>query len=105
MFESLKSGIQRTLQLIKGQGRITESNINEAVDEIRKTLIHSDVNVNLAIELTKKIKDEAVGKRVITSLNPEQVFTKIVNDKLVEMISCGDNNLNFVTPCTIIPQA
>lgn len=102
MFESLKSGIQRTLQLIKGQGRITESNINKAVNEIRKTLIQSDVNVKLAAELTEKIKEEAIGKRVITSLNPEQVFTKIVNDKLVEMISCGDNNISFTAPCTII---
>ena len=102
MFESLKSGIQRTLQLIKGQGRITESNINEAVNEIRKTLIESDVNATLAKELTDKIKKEAIGERVITSLNPEQVFTKIVNDKLVEMISCGNNNISFTSPCNII---
>lgn len=102
MFESLKSGIQRTLQLIKGQGKITESNISEVANEIRRTLIQSDVNATLATELTEKIKEEAIGKKIITSLNPEQVFTKIVNDRLVELISCGDNNLNFVTPCTII---
>ena len=65
MFESLKSGIQRTLQLIKGQGRITESNINEAVDEIRKTLIESDVNATLAKELTDKIKKEYLAEIII----------------------------------------
>ena len=102
MFENLKSGIQQALHLIKGQGKITESNISEAVNEIRNTLINSDVNVKLAAELTQKIKEEAIGKKVITSLNPEQVFTKIVNDKLVEMISCGDNNIHFATPYTII---
>ena len=103
MFEIFKKGFEKALHTIRGHNKITESNIHDAVKEIRKALINADVNYKIAKDLTEQIKNEALGVNVLTSLHPEQVFTKIVYDKLVEIMSCGENKITYsTTPKTII---
>lgn len=93
MFESLKKKLQSALHSISGNSRITRGNISEAVKNIRRILYQSDVNFKIAKEITEKIEEEAIGTEVHVSLNPEQVFTKIVNDNLIQLMSCGNHNL------------
>ena len=95
MFESLKAGINKAISSIKDYGKITESNISTTVKDIRKILIQSDVNYNLAKEITEKIKKEAIDTKLIASLNPQQLFCKIVYDNIVDIMSCGDHNIKF----------
>ena len=93
MLEFLRDNMCKAIHTLKGNGKITESNIANTTKEIRRTLIQSDVNYKLAKEITDKIKQESIGKNVITSLRPSELFTKIVYDNLVSMMSCGDNRI------------
>ena len=95
MFESLKAGISKAINSIKDYGKITESNISATVKDIRKILIKSDVNYNLAKEITEKIKKEAIDTKLIASLTPQQLFCKIVYDNIVNIMSCGDHSIKF----------
>ena len=97
MFESLKAGISKAISGIRDYGKITESNISTTVKDIRKILIQSDVNYNLAKEITEKIKKEAIDTKLIASLNPQQLFCKIVYDNIIDIMSCGDHNIKFAT--------
>ena len=94
MFDSLKKGISDAIRNLRGIGKITPKNIQDSVLEIKNALINADVNYCIVKELIDKISKEAVGTKVLSSLNPQQVFTKIVNDRLIEVMSCGDASLN-----------
>jgi signal recognition particle subunit SRP54 len=84
MFENLSSNLDKAFQSLKGEARITEVNIAETVREIRRALLHADVNLEVARQFTADIKDKVLGSDVLTSVNPGQQFTKIVYDELVE---------------------
>ncbi len=82
MFESLSHKIDKAIQTLKGQGRITEINVAGTIKEIRKALIDADVNYKVAKEVTDEIKAKAMGQNVLTSISPGQLLTKITNDEL-----------------------
>jgi signal recognition particle subunit SRP54 len=86
MFESLSEKLESAFKQIKGQGRITELNIAATVKEIRRALIDADVNYKIAKEFTDKIKDKALGEKVINAVSPGQLMTKIVKDELAELM-------------------
>lgn len=86
MFENLSSKLDKAFQTLKGQGRISEINIAQTVKEIRRALIDADVNYKVAKEVTDKIKGEALGQDVLTSVTPGQLMTKIVNDELARLM-------------------
>ncbi len=82
MFESLSQKIEKAIQTLKGQGRITEINVASTIKEIRKALIDADVNYKVAKEVTDEIKVKAMGQNVLTAISPGQLLTKITNDEL-----------------------
>lgn len=82
MFESLSQKIDKAIQTLKGQGRITEINVAGTIKEIRKALIDADVNYKVAKEVTDEIRNKAMGQNVLTSISPGQLLTKITNDEL-----------------------
>lgn len=84
MFENLSSNLEKAFQSLKGEARITEVNIAETVREIRRALLDADVNLEVARKFTADVKDKVLGSDVLTSVNPGQMFTKIVYDELVE---------------------
>ncbi|MBP6663788.1 MAG: signal recognition particle protein [Chitinophagales bacterium] len=86
MFDSLQEKLDRAFKTLKGQGNITELNVATTVKEIRRALVDADVNYKIAKEFTAKVKDEALGQNVITSVNPGQLLVKIVNDELVALM-------------------
>src|SRR2546423_14294093 len=70
MFESLSDRIDGAIKTLKGQGRISEINIATTVKEIRRALVDADVNYKIAKEFTDKIKDKALGEKVLTAVSP-----------------------------------
>ncbi len=86
MFESLSHKIDKAIQTLKGQGRITEINVAGTIKEIRKALIDADVNYKVAKEVTDEIKAKAMGQNVLTSISPGQLLTKITNDELTQLM-------------------
>jgi len=86
MFQNLSDKLETAFKGLKGQGRITELNIASTVKEIRRALVDADVNYKIAKEFTDKIKDTAIGEKVINAISPGQLMVKIVKDELTELM-------------------
>ena len=86
MFESLSQNLDKALKTLKGQGRITEINIAATVKEIRRALVKADVHYKVAKQVTDTVKEKALGKQVLTSVSPGQLFTKIVHEELTTLM-------------------
>ena len=78
MFESLSEKLESAFKQIKGEGRITELNIASTVKDIRRALVDADVNYKIAKEFTDKVKDTALGHKVLNAVSPGQLMIKIV---------------------------
>ena len=94
MFNNLQSKLESAFKNLKGQGRITEINIATTVKEIRRALVDADVNYKIAKEFTDKVKDKALGEKVITAVSPGQLMTKIVQDELTELMGGSESVFN-----------
>lgn len=95
MFENLSSKIEKALHTLKGKGSITDINVAETVKEVRKALLDADVSYPIAKEFTDKVKQEALGRNVITSLEPGQLMVKIVHEKLTELMGGQATEINI----------
>ncbi len=89
MFQSLSDKLESAFKQLKGEGRITELNIAATIKEIRRALIDADVNYKIAKEFTDKVKEKAVGEKVINAISPGQLMTKIVKDELAELMGAS----------------
>ena len=96
MFEDLGDRLQNALNKIKGYGIITEDNIDSMMREIRLALLEADVNYKVVKEFTNSVKEKALGTEVKKSINPGDMFVKIVKDELVELLG-GDSSPLYVT--------
>ena len=95
MFESLSDKLQSALHKMKGYGKITEDNINDVMKEIRLSLLEADVNYKVVKQFTNTVKEKALGQEVQTSINPGDLFVKIVNDELTELLGGESAPLNM----------
>lgn len=95
MFESLGDRLQNVLHKIKGYGKITEDNISDMMREIRLALLEADVNYKVVKEFTNSVKEKALGEEVASSINPGDLFVKIVKDELVELLGGESKPLNL----------
>lgn len=86
MFQNLTERLEAAFKSLKGESRINELNIANTVKDIRRALIDADVNYKIAKEFTDKVKDKAVGEKVIQSISPGQLMVKIVQDELTELM-------------------
>lgn len=86
MFESLGDRLQNAIHKIKGYGKITEDNISDMMREIRLALLEADVNYKVVKEFTNSVKEKALGEEVASSINPGELFVKIVKDELTELL-------------------
>ena len=94
MFESLSDKLESAFKNLKGQARITDINIASTVKEIRRALVDADVNYKIAKEFTDRVKDKAVGEKVINAISPGQLMTKIVKDELAELMGGEESVFN-----------
>ena len=94
MFNSLQEKLESAFKNLKGQGRITELNIATTLKEIRRALVDADVNYKIAKEFTDKVKEKAMGEKVINAISPGQLMTKIVKDELAELMGGQEASFN-----------
>jgi len=94
MFNSLQEKLETAFKNLKGQGRVTEINIAATLKDIRRALVDADVNYKIAKEFTDKVKDKALGEKVINAISPGQLMTKIVKDELAELMGGQESVLN-----------
>ena len=94
MFESLGDRLQNAIHKIKGYGKITEDNISDMMREIRLALLEADVNYTVVKEFTNTVKEKALGEEVASSINPGDLFVKIVKDELTELLGGESEPLN-----------
>lgn len=103
MFENLSDRLQDVVHKIKGYGKITEENISEMMREIRLSLLEADVNYKVVKEFTNNVKEKALGEEVNKSLNPGELFVKIVKDELTELLGGANTPLNISgNPATLM---
>src|ERR1700749_733073 len=106
MFENLQEKLQRAFKNLRGQGTLTEENIQEALGEIRVALLEADVNLHVARDLIENIRAKAMGIEVLTALSPSEQVIKIVHDELVELLGKDTARFKFASqPPTVILMA
>ena len=93
MFETLSTKLSNTLRKVRGQGRLTEENLNQTLDRVKMALLEADVNFRVVKAFLRSVKERAIGQEVQSSLTPGQQFIKIVNEELTEML--GGANSGF----------
>jgi signal recognition particle subunit SRP54 len=86
MFENLSERLEKSFQLLKGQGRITEINVAETLKDVRKALLDADVNYKIAKQFTEEVKEKALGQDVLRSIKPKEMMIKIVHDELTRLM-------------------
>jgi len=106
MFENLTEKLQRTFKNLRGQGKLSEENIGEALRELRLALLEADVNVKVVKDLIDHIREKAVGQEVMTALSPGEQVIKIVRDELVNLLGQDTARLKFASqPPTVVLMA
>lgn len=86
MFNNLTERLEGAFKNLKGEARITELNIANTVKEIRRALVEADVNYKIAKDFTDRVKDKALGEKVLNAISPGQLMVKIVQDELTELM-------------------
>ena len=106
MFENLQEKLQRAFKTLRGQAKLTEENIDEALREIRLALLEADVNFKVVKQLIDQIRAKAVGQEVLTALSPGEQVIKIVRDELVELLGKDTARMKFASqPPTVVLMA
>ena len=103
IFEGLSERLQETFKKLRGHGKLTEDDVNEAMRDVRMALLEADVNFKVVKDFVKKVKERAIGQEVLETLTPAQVVIKIVNEELTALMGGTQSKLNISSvPPTII---
>ena len=104
MFDNLTDKLSITLKKLKGQGRLTEDNIKDALSEVRVALLEADVSLPVVTDFIERVKEGALGQDVQFSLTPGQAMIKLVQSELVKVMGVANEslNLNAVPPAVIL---
>jgi len=86
MLEQLRDNLQSIFKNLRGQGKITEQNVSEALREVRRTLLEADVNYTVAKSFIARVKEKALGEKVLTSITPGQLVVKIIHDEMINLL-------------------
>ncbi|MEI7485288.1 MAG: signal recognition particle protein [Ignavibacteriota bacterium] len=95
MFEDLTNKFDSVLKKIRGQGKITEKNVDESLREVRRVLFDADVNYKVVTNFIANVKEKSLGQNVINSITPGQLIVKIINDELIELMGSEKSDLIF----------
>ncbi len=95
MFENLTDRLEGVFKKLRGHGKLTEENIQEAMQEVRRALLEADVNFNVVKEFIAAVTEKSVGREVLSSLSPGQQVVKIVHDELVELLGSSTSALRL----------
>ena len=95
MFDSLSGKLQNAFRNLRGLGKISESNVGDALREVRMALLEADVNFKVARDFIERVKTKALGAEVVASVQPGQQIIKIIHDELVDLLGSANAGLNF----------
>ena len=95
MFDSLSDKLQRVFKNLRGEGKLTATNMEEALREIRLALLEADVHFKVVKQFIEEVKGKAMGEEVLNALSPGQQVVKIVRDELVKMLGSHQSRLRF----------
>ncbi|GAB3327975.1 signal recognition particle protein [Larkinella ripae] len=95
MFENLQDKLNQAFKTLKGQGRITEINVATTVKEVRRALTDADVNYKVAKEVTDRVREKALDRKVLIAVEPGQLFVKIVQEELTDLMGGEAQNINL----------
>src|ERR1700677_1305703 len=102
MFSQLQDKLQDVFKDLRGLGKITESNISDAMREVRMALLEADVDFNVAKGFIARVKEKALGEEVLRSIHPGQQIVKIFNDELTALLGGDQSPLNLEKPARIL---
>jgi len=106
MFENLSERLSASLKQISGKARLNESNISDALRDVRLALLEADVALPVVKDFIERVRGKALGQAVMAALNPSEAFIKIVHEELVAVMGAEDNSLNLATaPPAVILMA
>ncbi len=106
IFESLSDRLQETFKKLRGHGKLTEDDVNEAMREVRMALLEADVNFKVVKNFIKTVKERAIGQDILETLTPAQVVIKIVDEELTNLMGGTQSRINISpNPPTIIMMA
>ena len=97
MFSTLSERLQNTINALRGQARISESNIADSIREVRMALLEADVSLSVVKSFIDEVKQRALGQEVLKSLTPAQAFIDVVHQELVRLMGDAKQNLNLAT--------
>ncbi|MER0441657.1 signal recognition particle protein [Emticicia sp. W12TSBA100-4] len=95
MFENLSDKLNKAIKTLKGQGRITDINVASTVKEVRRALMDADVNYKVAKDVTDRVRDKAIDRKVMIAVEPGQLFVKIVQEELMELMGGQAQSVNL----------
>src|SRR5438132_3272679 len=95
MFEGIQRGLGEALKKLRGRGRLTEGNMREGLQEVRKALLDGDVNFTVANDFIVRVTEKAVGQDVLRTLDPSEQIVRIVYEELVGLMGPVDHSFHF----------
>jgi len=95
MFENLSDRLERSFQILRGQGKITEINVAETLKDVRRALLDADVNYKIAKQFTEDVKEKAMGADVLKAVKPKEMMVKIVHDELTRLMGGENADINI----------
>ncbi len=98
MLDSLTSRLAGVVKTLRGQARLTEANIQDALREVRVALLEADVALPVVKDFIARIKDKAIGEEVVGSLTPGQALVGVVHHELTELMGSRNDALNLAGP-------
>src|SRR5215471_11582101 len=95
MFEGIQRGLGEALKKLRGRGRITESNVRESLQDVRKALLDADVNYTVASTFIERVTERSIGQQVLRTLDPGEQIVRIVYDELVRLMGPVETGFHF----------
>jgi signal recognition particle subunit SRP54 len=95
MFEGIQRGLSEALKKLRGRGRLSEANVREGLQEVRKALLDADVNFTVANDFIARVTERSIGQEVLRTLDPSEQIIRIVYDELVKLMGPVDSSFHF----------
>src|SRR5438309_2447889 len=95
MFESIQRSLGEAFKKMRGRGRLTEANIRDGLQEVRRALLDADVNFTVANDFIQRVTERAIGQAVLRSLDPSEQIVRVVYDELVNLMGPVDHGFHF----------
>ena len=94
-FEALGDRLSAIFKKVRGQSTLTEKNMDDMLQEVRKALLEADVNYSVVTDFIKEVREESIGQKVLSKVSPGDMVVKIVHDKMADLLGSGDNDIPF----------